>query len=145
MAVIPHAYAASVNRNCFETKTDAQQFVVNLRAYEASYHETENKRRKLLAAPGQSYRSLLYSLRDLPNVMPDMTLGDPKFDKMERESEISHYIHHKHLMPSDVKLNETSQYCSKTHSEVHTFIDVWTVDVAKNLVLTSNTYTEIAR
>ena len=144
LAVTPNAYAASAMRGCFESEIEAQQFVVNFRSYETSYHETEIKRRKLLTKSGQSLNSLLYALRDTPNVTPEMTLREPNIDKEEAQSEISHYVYHKHLIPSEVRLDEKGQYCSITHSEIHIFRDVWTVDVANNLVLTAKTYTEIA-
>lgn len=141
LTVTQNAYAASAQRSCFETAADAQQFAANLKAYEVSYHEAETKRRELIGASGQSYESLRYILGSNPNVSHS---NSENYEKPS-QSVVTQKTAHKHLIASEVRLNDASEYCIITHSEIQTFLDIWTVDISKNLVLNANTITEITR
>ncbi len=141
VALTPNADAASANRSCFEMEAEAQQFVVDLKAYETSYHDAENKRRKIFEETSQSYKSLRYILGEAPN----LSFVDSEVDKTQTQTHLTQYTPHKHLIPGEVRPDDLGQYCSIIHSEIHIFTDVWNIDLTKNLVLSSKTYTDISR
>ena len=141
LTVTQNVYAASAQRSCFEAATDAQQFAANLKTYEVSYHEAETKRRELIGASGQSYKSLRYILGNNPNV----SLSNSETYEKPSQSVLTQKTTHKHLVTSEVRLNDAGEYCTITHSEIQIFLDIWTVDISKNLVLNAKTFTEISR
>lgn len=140
-AMSPKAYAASSMLSCFETAAEANMFVSNVKAHEKSYHKNEQNRREVLGQQNLSYSSLRYILGDSQNI----SLSEPQPDDTVNSTTLSQYIIHKHLAPEEAERSDKGQYCSKTWSEIHVYRDVWTVDIEKNLVLTSHTFTDIAR